>query len=137
MTHEIILTPKTKKISGAHSLACLGQGHPCARKHGHTWWVSATFAGKPDPVTGILIDYEVVHTACKEFEHYDLDEVMAPQASTGENILLRLVDRFEAKCAEHGPHVWVVRVVLSEDPEPGENVHRLTWTRRGWELRTL
>jgi 6-pyruvoyl-tetrahydropterin synthase len=136
MTREIILTPQTEKISGAHSLACMGEGHPCARKHGHTWWVSATFAGKPAD-NGILIDYEVVRSVTKEFDHYDLDEVMAPQTSTGENILVRLVDRFEERCAAHGPHVWVVRVVLSEDPRPGNNAHVLTWTRRGWELRQL
>lgn len=135
MTREIILTPKTAKISGAHSLACFGEGHPCARRHGHTWWVRATFSGVPKD--GILIGYEVVSEVVKaEFEHYDLDEVMAPQMSSGENILLRLVDRFETRCAERGPHVWVVRVVLSEDPVPGD-VHTLTWIRRGWELRSM
>ena len=135
MTREIILTPKTRKISGAHSLDCFGDGHPCARKHGHTWWVRATFSGVPDS-NGVLIGYEVVGEVTAEFDHYDLDEVMAPQKSTGENILLRLVDRFEAKCDDQGPHVWVVRVQLSEDPIPGD-AHTLTWTRRGWELRDL
>jgi 6-pyruvoyl-tetrahydropterin synthase len=136
MNRTITLTPKVAKISGAHSLACFGDGHPCARKHGHTWWVRATFAGEPD-ASGILIDYEVVRDVIKDLDrgpgrheilsdHYDLDAVMAPLPSTGENLLLLLAERFVERCLTRGSHVSCVRVELSEDPVPGD-AHTLVW----------
>lgn len=130
-----MLTPKRAKFSAAHSLPCLGEDDPCARKHGHTWWVQATFAGKPDK-RGLLIDFAVVGNVARWFDHRDLDVagVMAGLAPTGENILLRLVEMFEQECDRAWPHATVVRVELLEDPVPGDG-HTLVWVRSGWEGR--
>lgn len=130
----IVLTPKRGKFSAAHSLACLGEDHPCARKHGHTWWMQASFAGVPDR-HGILIDYAVVREVAAFFDKRDLDaeepdNPMFGIMPTGENILRKLVEVFDARCRESLASVTVVRVVLDEDPIPGDS-HRLTWVRPG------
>lgn len=135
-TRQILLTPKRTKFSAAHSLSCFGPDHPCARKHGHTWWVQAMFAGLPR--AGLLIGYEVVRDVVSPFDHTDLDmdPIMGGAVPTGESILNILVDRFEAVCAarrdEVGMVADVIRVELIEDPIPGD-AHTLVWTRPGWE----
>lgn len=123
---EITITPKRAKFSSAHSLHCFGEGHPCARKHGHTWWVQATFQGAP--VGGLLIDYAVVSDTVRAFDHQDLDvaEVMQGLLATGENLLALLVTAFRAECEKQTSSVRVVRVELAEDPIPGD-AHVLVW----------
>ncbi len=133
---SILLTPKRAKFSAAHSLSCFGADHPCSRKHGHTWWVQATFSGVPKD--GLLIGYEVVREVVQPFDHTDLDTdpIMGGAIPTGECILGLLVDLFEAVCAnrtrEADTLVTVVRVELVEDPIPGD-AHTLVWVRPGWE----
>lgn len=135
MTREILLTPKRRKISAAHSLECLGPDSPCQRKHGHTWWVQAAFVGKPDE-RGLLVDYAIVGEVVGLFDHADLDDLplMNGLSPTGENLLIRLVDLFDKRCQLAWPHATVVRVELLEDPIPGDG-HVLSWVRPGWELR--
>lgn len=131
----ILLTPKRSKISAAHSLDCLGPDSPCSRKHGHTWWVQATFAGEPDE-HGILVDYDVVRQVAGIFDHSDLDTLpaMLGRAPTGENLLGRLIEEFVDRLAHCWPQAQVVRVVLVEDPIPDDG-HTLVWIRPGWEGR--
>lgn len=120
---KIRLTPKRAKISAAHSLPCFGVDHPCARKHGHTWWIQATFEGYADD-EGILIDYAVVREVASILDHRDLDSAMSAPP-TGENILAWAVGEFSRRASER-PDCCVVRVEVVEDPIPGDG-HVLVW----------
>lgn len=121
----ITLTPKRAKFSAAHSLACFGDGHPCARKHGHTWWVQATFQG--EAVDGVLVPYEITKAVVSELDHRDLDTMQDMLGiPTGENLLAWLVARFQAVCSSEAPQARPVRVELVEDPIPGD-AHTLVW----------
>ena len=120
----IALTPKRSKFSAAHSLACFGPDHPCARKHGHTWWVQATFEGEPD-ADGVLIDYAVVRDVVRLLDHEDLDPIFDGRA-TGENLVEWLRRRLSNRAALR-PDCRLVRVELVEDPVPGD-AHVLVWT---------
>lgn len=128
----MILTPKRATFSASHRLDCFGPDHKCARDHGHTWWVQASFAGMP--IDGLLIGYEVVPEIVRPFDHVNLNEaeVMRGLLPTAENVLSLLVDRLEVACERAGPHVQVVRVELIEDPIPGD-AHSIVWVRSGWE----
>lgn len=132
MSESIYITPRRAKLSAAHSLPCFGDDHPCARKHGHTWWVQATFAGTP--IGDVLIDYSVVADVAGMFDHRDLDEdeIMLGAIPTGENILMRLIELFEDVCSQQESRVEVVRIELTEDPIPGD-AHSLVWVRPGWD----
>ena len=130
---EIILTPKRGKFSASHSITCLGPDSRCARCHGHTWWVQATFAGKPDE-RGLLIDYAVVDAIAGLFDHENQNvlPLLGGREPTGEVLLLTLVRLFDERC-EASP-ATIVRVRLDEDPIPGDS-HMMTWTRPGWDGR--
>ena len=41
----------------------------CNRLHGHRWRVQVWMAGEPDPVTGILVDYNVIREVIERFDH--------------------------------------------------------------------
>jgi 6-pyruvoyltetrahydropterin/6-carboxytetrahydropterin synthase len=46
---------------------------PCARPHGHNYYVEVTLAGVPDPVTGMAVDLGIVDAAVRErlLQHVD------------------------------------------------------------------
>jgi 6-pyruvoyltetrahydropterin/6-carboxytetrahydropterin synthase len=66
---------------------------PCARRHGHNYYVEVTLAGVPDPLTGMAIDLGQVDTTVRSslLEHVDHQEleavpVLAGVISTGEGL---------------------------------------------------
>jgi 6-pyruvoyltetrahydropterin/6-carboxytetrahydropterin synthase len=66
---------------------------PCAREHGHNYYVEVTVAGTPDPVTGMLLDIarldEVVQRHVLDaVDHYTLEQVpsLAGVITTGEGL---------------------------------------------------
>lgn len=116
----ITLTPKRASFSAAHSLDCFGAGHKCARKHGHTYWVRASFRGEPD-AHGVLIDYAIIPVTIAPLDHVDLDtDVPGLGPATGENLIAWIVLRLiQASDARENP-CTLVRVELVEDPIPGD-----------------
>jgi 6-pyruvoyltetrahydropterin/6-carboxytetrahydropterin synthase len=66
---------------------------PCAREHGHNYYVEVTVAGTPDPATGMLLDVarldEVVQRELlDDVDHYTLERVprLAGVITTGESL---------------------------------------------------
>jgi len=66
---------------------------PCARPHGHNYYLEVTVAGTPDPVTGMAVDLErldgtVARVVLDEVDHRRLEEVpaLAGVITTGEGL---------------------------------------------------
>jgi 6-pyruvoyltetrahydropterin/6-carboxytetrahydropterin synthase len=66
---------------------------PCARPHGHNYYVEVTLAGVPDPVTGMAIDLgevdaTVAGNLLQHVDHHSLETVpaLAGVITTGEGL---------------------------------------------------
>jgi len=66
---------------------------PCARPHGHNYYVEVTLRGTPDPVTGMAIDLATVDDVVQrlviaEVDHHTLEEApsLAGVVTTGEGL---------------------------------------------------
>ena len=64
---------------------------PCARMHGHNYYVEVTVAGVPDPVTGMAVDLgqvdeKVASSLLQHVDHHTLEAapVLAGVITTGE-----------------------------------------------------
>ena len=76
--------------SAERNLALYG---PCARAHGHNYYVEVTVGGEPDPVTGMAIDLGIVDAAVSDrllqhVDHHELETVpvLAGVITTGEGL---------------------------------------------------
>jgi 6-pyruvoyltetrahydropterin/6-carboxytetrahydropterin synthase len=93
----------------------------CARLHGHNYVLEATFAGEPDPRTGMIIhlsdlDAIVRDRVIRELDHRNLDEDVAEfktAASTVEMLARYVWKRLEGAVPGAGLH----RVRIWEDPD--------------------
>ena len=77
-------------LSGAANAALYG---PCARPHGHNYYVEVTVAGRPDPVTGMAVDLAALDAAVdrvviSRVDHRTLEAVpeLAGVITTGEGL---------------------------------------------------
>ena len=66
---------------------------PCARGHGHNYYLEVTVAGQPDPLTGMAVDLGQIDGAVRErvldhVDHWTLEEVpaLAGVVTTGEGL---------------------------------------------------
>ena len=66
---------------------------PCARPHGHNYYVEVTLAGEPDPSTGMavdlgLVDGTVASALLQHVDHHTLEAVpaLADVITTGEGL---------------------------------------------------
>ena len=66
---------------------------PCARVHGHNYYVEVTLGGTPDPLTGMAVDLARVDRVVNEslltaVDHHALEEVpsLAGVTTTGESL---------------------------------------------------
>lgn len=66
---------------------------PCAREHGHNYYVEVTVTGTPDPVTGMMLDLsrldEIVRRELlDQVDHHTLERVppLAGVITTGESL---------------------------------------------------
>jgi 6-pyruvoyltetrahydropterin/6-carboxytetrahydropterin synthase len=88
-------------FSAAHRLASPALGReenarlygPCARLHGHNYYLEVTLAGVPDPVTGMAVDLArvdgiVQRAVLDAVDHETLEQVpaLAGVTTTGENL---------------------------------------------------
>jgi 6-pyruvoyltetrahydropterin/6-carboxytetrahydropterin synthase len=85
-------------FSAGHSLP---EYHgPCSRFHGHNYALVVTVAGKPDPRTGMIIDFEelkkiVNETAIAHVDHQNLNDFIPNP--TAENIVAVLWARLKGR----------------------------------------
>ena len=58
---------------------------PCARRHGHNYYVEVTLAGVPDPLTGMAVDLGQVDATVRSslLEHVDHHELEAAPVLSG------------------------------------------------------
>src|SRR5204863_8944468 len=75
---------------------------PCARPHGHNYYVEVTLRGTPDPVTGMAVDLATVDAAVErlvldEVDHQSLEDVpaLAGVVTTGEGLARAFWRRLE------------------------------------------
>lgn len=61
---SIVLTKKFR-FEAAHYIPTFPEGHKCRRMHGHSFKVTVSITGEPDPDTGILIDFADVKAIVK------------------------------------------------------------------------
>ena len=77
-------------LSGEENAALYG---PCARAHGHNYYLEVTLAGSPHPVTGMAVDLALVDGAVQRavleaVDHETLEQVpaLAGVITTGESL---------------------------------------------------
>ena len=90
---------------------------PCARAHGHNYYLEVTLAGSPDPRTGMAVDLgpvdrAVQRTVLDAVDHETLERVpaLAGVISTGES----LARAFWGMLARELPAGTLTRVVVHE-----------------------
>ena len=90
---------------------------PCARPHGHNYYLEVTVAGVPDAVTGFAVDLEgldrtVARELLDQVDHHQLEDApaLAGVITTGEG----LARAFWQTLHEALPAVELRRVVVQE-----------------------
>jgi 6-pyruvoyltetrahydropterin/6-carboxytetrahydropterin synthase len=78
------------RLDAAANAALYG---PCARTHGHNYYVEVTVAGVPDPLTGMAVDLGRIDAAVadellRHVDHHTLEEAppLAGVITTGEGL---------------------------------------------------
>ena len=91
MRKSDVLVVKRFSFDAAHKLP--NYPGPCARLHGHTWFVDVGFSGPVDEKTGMVIDFRTVSNEVGDLidrlDHSFLNEVISNP--TAENIATMLV----------------------------------------------
>ena len=110
MTEAGIYTiAKQFEFSAAHHLDGLGEGHPCARNHGHNYVVEVTLAATELDQRGFIKDYgelaPIKDYLNQNFDHQDLNEVLRFQPSA-ENLARYLFELWQMEF----PQLVLVRV---------------------------
>jgi 6-pyruvoyltetrahydropterin/6-carboxytetrahydropterin synthase len=84
---------KRSRFDSAHSNTGFGEGHKCARIHGHTFHYEVAVRSEIDETTGLSIDFGIVSQIMKEqidnrFDHYYLNELaeFSTKPPSAENI---------------------------------------------------
>jgi len=103
-------------FSAGHSLP--DYRGPCSRFHGHNYQLVVTVAGRTDPRTGMVIDFEelrriVVENAIEHVDHQNLNDFLPNP--TAENIVVLLWSRLKSRLPGlkeltlyETPEYWVV-----------------------------
>ena len=97
-TRKTSLSPGTVRLiksftfEAAHRLPHMPPESKCYRLHGHSFKVDLVCAGRPDPHTGVLIDFAEIKRAFEPFydmlDHHCLNEVAGLENPTAENIAI-------------------------------------------------
>lgn len=95
---------KEFSFSAAHQLHGLPDDHPCSRLHGHNYVVTVFLQAQELDSRGFVRDYnelKVMKAYIDEhFDHRNLNDILAPQNSTAENIAKFLYDKFKPQFPE-------------------------------------
>jgi 6-pyruvoyl-tetrahydropterin synthase len=105
---------KQFSFSASHILSLLGEGHPCARMHGHNYLITVHLKSQTLDEFGFVKDYKDLRII-KDFidqklDHRHLNDVI-PGHPTSENIARFLYEHFKPEI----PELYAVEV--SETPQ--------------------
>jgi queuosine biosynthesis protein QueD len=105
---------KQFSFSASHILGLLGEGHPCARMHGHNYVITVHLKSEKLDQYGFVKDYKELKTVKQfidqTFDHRHLNDII-PDAPTSENIARFIYERFKPEI----PELYAVEV--SETPQ--------------------
>ena len=92
---------KQFSFDAAHHLAPnVGEAHPCSRLHGHSFSVTITLRGEPDPKNRWIVDFYVLQKALDrvhgELDHRFLNEIKGLEVPTLENICYWIWQKLKA-----------------------------------------
>ena len=83
---------KKFRLDAAHFLPECPEGHPCRGMHGHSYEVSVTCSGDPDPETGFVIDYHDIKRAVQplvdQLDHSTLNDHTGLECPSTENLCI-------------------------------------------------
>lgn len=117
------LTVRTR-FAAAHSLR--DYEGPCARVHGHTWHIEATFSGCRLDSKGMLLDFGVVKskikTVVEELDHNNLNEIKpftgsAENNPTVENLARHIYNCLKQDLDENSQPAQIASVRVWESPD--------------------
>ena len=86
------------------------EGHPNSRLHGHSFRVRVVIDGNPDPVSGVIFDFEDLSKALEatqtKLDHHYLNEIEGLELPTLERIAIWLWNSIDADV----PGLFEIRV---------------------------
>ena len=103
----------------------------CANLHGHRWKVEVWIEGEPDPVTQILVDYNLIKKVIDKFDHQIIlnkDDPMVPciqkyqpvittQGDPTSELMAAIIrDDLYVLCREMGIKATVSKIRVWESP---------------------
>jgi 6-pyruvoyltetrahydropterin/6-carboxytetrahydropterin synthase len=108
---------KEFRFDAAHTLDRRVDAEPSRRIHGHSYRAEVVVRGRPDPVTGMIIDLglldQALHEARDGLDHRFLDEINDLGPATMENLSAWIWRRLAPKV----PNLW--RVTVRRDSDGG------------------
>jgi 6-pyruvoyltetrahydropterin/6-carboxytetrahydropterin synthase len=108
---------KEFRFDAAHTLDRMVDTEPSRRIHGHSYRAEVVVRGRPDPLSGMVIDLglldQVLEDARDGLDHRFLDEINDLGPATMENLSAWIWRRIEAKI----PNLW--RVTVKRDSDTG------------------
>src|SRR3990172_3871672 len=120
--------PATPALSEAANAALYG---PCARPHGHNYYVEVTVAGRPDPVTGMAVDLAALDAAVdrvviSRVDHRTLEAVpeLGGGNTTGEGLAGGGRGDGQEPLRVRGRSPMIPRLIAELLKELGEDPHR-------------
>lgn len=98
MSVEIV---KEFAFDAAHFLPTAADGHAYRRMHGHSFSAEVALGGKPDPVSGWLVDFAVIEAALaalrERLDHRLLNEIGGLDIPTLEHLAAWIYHELEAR----------------------------------------
>lgn len=108
---------KEFRFDAAHTLERVINTEPSRRIHGHSYRAEVVLRGRPDPVTGMIMDLGLFEKALEEardgLDHRFLDELNDLGPATMENLSAWIWRKIEPVC----PNLW--RVTVRRDSDAG------------------
>lgn len=108
---------KEFRFDAAHTLERVIETESSRRIHGHSYRAEVTLRGRPDPITGMIMDLGLFERALEEardgLDHRFLDEINDLGPATMENLSAWIWRKVEPHC----PNLW--RVTVRRDSDAG------------------